>query len=286
MALVSGTPVAAERRYTWRALRPVLLLGSFVAVWWALMTGAAVAQADDTPHTGQSSGHQHLVDHLRSQVEKVEHQTRQHVQPVRTVVRRVHHDPGVSQMRQQVRTQVPAQVRATVRTTVSTTIARTRGVVEKTPAAPVVDTAETSVELPVPVAQSPTGQGNSPKLRHSSRAPDTSLAGRPSTSPDSVSEALAATGRAPVVAPADAVVEAQGDGPVNGPVDGPVDGPLTPAPPDPCSSPSGSGSSSSTPVGITESSMLGMPQGQRDARTWAAARPSGGPADEPGSSPD
>src|SRR6478735_827884 len=78
MVQVSVFAATADRRSQWRALRPVLILGGFVAVWWALMTG--VAQADSTPH-------HHLVDHLRSQVQAEHHDT-----PVRDAVRRVHHD--------------------------------------------------------------------------------------------------------------------------------------------------------------------------------------------------
>ena len=78
MVQVSVCPATADRRSQWRALRPVLILGGFVAVWWALMTG--VAQADSTPH-------HHLVDHLRSQVQAQHHDT-----PLRDAVRRTHHD--------------------------------------------------------------------------------------------------------------------------------------------------------------------------------------------------
>ena len=78
MSQVSVCSATAHGRSPWRALRPVLLLGGFVAIWWALMTG--VAQAESTPHHS-------LVDQVRSEV-KAQH----HATPVRDVVRRVHHD--------------------------------------------------------------------------------------------------------------------------------------------------------------------------------------------------
>ena len=59
MSQVSVCSATAHGRSSWRALRPVLVLGGFVAIWWALMTG--VAQADSTPHHS-------LVDQVRSQV--------------------------------------------------------------------------------------------------------------------------------------------------------------------------------------------------------------------------
>src|SRR3954454_12417290 len=74
---ISGEGMAADERTSRHALRALLLLGGFVAVWWALMTG--VAQADSTPH--------HLLDQVRSQVPTKHHET-----PVRDALRRAHHD--------------------------------------------------------------------------------------------------------------------------------------------------------------------------------------------------
>ena len=69
MSQVSACSATAHGRSPWRALRPVLVLGGFVAVWWALMTG--VAQAESTPHHS-------LVDQVRSQVKA-------HTTPLRSV---------------------------------------------------------------------------------------------------------------------------------------------------------------------------------------------------------
>ena len=100
MSQVSVCSATAHGRSPWRALRPVLLLGGFVAIWWALMTG--VAQADSTPH-------HHLVDHLRSQVQAQHHDT-----PVRDAVRRVHHD--VKATTSKARHQVKESTRPVTRT--------------------------------------------------------------------------------------------------------------------------------------------------------------------------
>jgi hypothetical protein len=269
MDQVSVRPVTASRRSHWHALRPVLVLGGFVAVWWALMTG--VAQADD------GTAHHHLVDHLRSQVKVQQHQTQQH-RPVRDLVRRAHSEvkatttPVRHQVRETVRpvTHQVTQATTTIHSTVSETVQTTRDLLQKSHAGPAVDTVEETVKNATGIAESSTGQGNSPKLHHSSKVSVTALAGRPSATLGAHSESPAAPDRAAGKTHRE----------------GPLDGPRTPALPDPCSSPSGSGSSSFAPVGITESSLLVMPQVQRDLRTWRLARLPGGPAYQPGSSPD
>jgi hypothetical protein len=279
MNQVSVRPVTAARRSHWHALRPVLVLGGFVAVWWALMTG--VAQADDgTAH------HQHLVDHLRSQVKAQQHtpvrQTQQHRtqqhRPVRDLVRPATSEveatttPLRHQVREAVRpvTHQVTRTTTTIHSTLSETVQTTRGLLQKSPAGPAVDTVEDTVKNATGIAESSTVQGNSPKLRHSPKASVTALAGRPSATLGAHSESPAAPDRA-----AGATHR-----------EGPLDGPRAPALPDPCSSPSGSGASSFAPVGVTESSLLVMPQVQRDLRPWRLARLPGGPAYQPGSSPD
>jgi hypothetical protein len=276
MVQVSVCPATADRRSQWRALRPVLILGGFVAVWWALMTG--VAQADSTPH-------HHLVDHLRSQVQAQHHDT-----PLRDAVRRTHHDVKATtgkvhhQARNTTRpvtrtvstvvdstplAPVAAKATTTIRTTLSTTVATTRALVAKSAAGPVVDAVEDAVKDAVENPESSTGQGNSHSPRHATKATDTLRAkllsanfGQYSPTPD---QAQAST---------------DADGPGHGPRG-------IPSLPDPCASPSGSGTSSSfTPVGITESSLLVMPRVLSDHHTWRLARLPVGPAYQPGSSPD
>ena len=145
MVQVSVCPATADRRSQWRALRPVLILGGFVAIWWALMTG--VAQAESTPH-------HHLLDHVRSQVQAEHHAT-----PVRDAVRRVHHDVRATtekvhhQARNTTRpvthtvsavldrtplAPVTTKATKTIRTTLSSTVATTRALVAKSAAGPVV----------------------------------------------------------------------------------------------------------------------------------------------------
>src|SRR4051812_28711893 len=112
MVQVSVCPATADRRSQWRALRPVLGLGGFVAIWWALMTGAA--QAETTPHHP-------LLDHVRSQVQAEHHAT-----PVRDAVRRVLHDVRATTEK------VHHQARNTTRPVTQTVSA----VLDRTPLAP------------------------------------------------------------------------------------------------------------------------------------------------------
>src|SRR4051812_6640440 len=77
---ISGDGTTAGERSFQHALRLLLILGGFVAIWWALMTG--VAHAESTP---QHASH-HGLDVLRASA-KAHHPT-----PVRDLVRRVHHD--------------------------------------------------------------------------------------------------------------------------------------------------------------------------------------------------
>jgi hypothetical protein len=272
---ISGDGMAAGERTSRHALRALLVLGGFVAIWWALMTG--VAQADSTPH-------RHLLDQVRSQVPAQHHET-----PVRDAVRRAHHDvkTATQHVRHEVRdtarpvthtvstvvdsTPLPpvaAQATKTIRTTVSTTVAETRALVTKSADNPVVTTVEQTVKDAIAKPESSTGQGNSHSSRHSTNQ-HAALTGHSSSV---FAQQSATPGRAQTSTPADA----PGDRPLR-----------TPSLPGPCSSPSGSGtSSSSTPVGVTESSYSVTPTVLGDHHTWRLARLPVGPAYQPGSSPD
>jgi hypothetical protein len=276
----SGYSTTAPGRSSLHALRPVLILGGFVAIWWALMTG--VAHADSTPS-------HHLVDHLRSQATVA---TQHHDEPVRAAVRRVHHDvqATTTEVRHQVRSTtrpvtqhvsaavrktplapVATKVTETIHTTLSETVATTHAVLVESPVGAVDDVVSHTVKNATEKPGSSTGQGNSHSLRHSAKAPATSTASSPSSTSGQPSESSVAADRAPA--------SSQG----NGPLDSPFGAPSLPGP---CASPSGSGSASSTPVGIIESSLLVLPSVLSDHHTWRHARLPGGPAYQPGSAPD
>ena len=275
MSQVSGKPTTAHGRSVWRVLRPVLVLGGFVAVWWALTTG--VAHADATP--------QGLGDKVRAAAKADS-------SPVRDVVRRVQNEAkaattkaatNVRQQAEPVTRTVSSAVDATpvapvvtkatesVHATVSDAVEKTRAKLTKSAAGPVVDTVGSTVKKTAPKPPSSTGQGNSPSERTSKQTSAASFAallsstfGQQSTSPAATAEQRAS-------------IEAEL------PLDGPGG---TPPVHDPCASPSGSSSTSFTPVGVTESSWLVLPSVLRDLPTWRLARQPGGPAYQPGSSPD
>jgi hypothetical protein len=272
MTQVSVCPATAERRSQWRALRPVLILGGFLAIWWALMTG--VAHADSTTQ-------HHGLDKVSASVKG------QHVGQVHDVVRRAHHDAKptaskrTSHVSHQARpvtrkvrtaasivssTPIADQATKVIRTTVSDTVAKTKKLVRNTAAGPVFGTVDEVVKNTIEKPESSTGQGNSHSLSPSGKTSDAELlaafeaSGHRSASPAMLDRATTPTA---------------GDSPLR-----------APSVPDPCASPSGSGSTSYTPVGITESSLLMMPSVLRDLRTWRLARLPGGPAYQPGSAPD
>lgn len=272
MTQVSVCPATAERRSRWRALRPVLILGGFVAIWWALMTG--VAQADSTPR-------QPGLDVVKASVKGPDVQ-------VRDVVRRAHQDvkattsKATSRVSHQARpvtrkvtervapivnsAPIAHQATRAIRTTVSDTVATTKELLRDTAAGPVVDTVDGLVENTIEKPESSTGQGNSHSLRAAKKAAIAELLTAFET--DGVRSAITAQQHR-------ATTPIDGDFPVP-----------APASPDPCASPSGSGSTSFTPVGISESSLLVMPSVVRDLRTWRLARLPVGPAYQPGSAPD
>jgi hypothetical protein len=160
----------------------------------------------------------------------------------------------------------------TIRTTVSDTVAKTDQLVGETATGPVVGAAHEVVTDTAENAESSTRQGDSHQLRHQESEAANILAGLLAST--SGAGSTAATGTADV-ASADT-----GDGPADRPAG-------TPSLPDPCTSPSGSGSSSSfTPAGVIESSLLVTSSVLRDPVSWRLARLPGGPAYQPGSSPD
>jgi hypothetical protein len=276
MSQVSVCSTVASGRSSWRALRPVLILGGFVAIWWALMTGVAHADSGHAPR-------HHSLDAIRSSAKA-------HLAPVRDAARRVHHEAkatstrATAPVRHEVRpaikpvtrtvttvvssTPVLEKATRTIRATVSDTVATTTKVLGDTAAGPVVDVVRGVVSDTVDKAESSTGQGNSHLSRHQvSDAADTSAGLLASTSGagGSTSTDTASSGN-------------------HSPSDSPSGNPTLP---DPCTSPSGSGSSTSyTPAGVLESSLLVTPSVLRDHRSWRLARLPGGPAYEPGSSPD
>ena len=251
------------------------MLGGFVAVWWALTTG--VAHADGSTHG--------LGDTVRAAAKA-------HSSPVRDVVRRAHHDarPTTTKVAAHVRHQatpvtrtvssvvdatpvapVKAKVTETIRSGVSDTVEKTRSLLAKTAADPVLDTVDKTTETVPQKPESSTGQGNSPSERSSKKASTSSFVdllsstfGQQSTTSATLDQQRSS-------------IEAES------PLDDPGG---TPPVHDPCTSPSGSSSTSFMPVGVTESSWFVMPSVLRDLPTWRLARLPGGPAYQPGSSPD
>lgn len=262
------------------ALRPVLILGGFIAIWWALMTGVAQADTDHAPR------HQGL--------EAVRTTAKAHLAPVRDAARRVHHEAKATTsrasapIRHQVRpatkpitktvtsvvssTPVLEKATRTISATVSDTVATTHELLGETVASPIADVADEVVKDAVENGESSTGQGNSHPLRHQASDAANTFAG--------LLASTSGAGRTTSASTDGEAVSTTGDRPANGP-------PGAPTLPDPCTSPSGSGSSSSfAPAGVIESSLLVTPSVHRDLRSWRLARLPGGPAYEPGSSPD
>lgn len=275
MSQVSGTPATAYGRSTWRVLRPVLMLGGFVAVWWALSTG--VAHAD---------GPQGLGDTVRAATKA------QHSSPVRDVVRGAHHEakPTTTKVRHQAEpvsravssvvdstpiAPVTSEVRETVRSTVSETVEKTRSVLTKTTSKPAGDKVRAAVKKSAPKPQSSTQQGNSRSERASKKPSTAASPTLTFATPGQQATSSALTSSAA----ADSQASIEAEPPLESP------GGTLPVH-DPCASPSGSGSTSTTPVGITESPTFVMPAVLRDLPTWRLARLPGDPAYQPGSSPD
>jgi hypothetical protein len=101
MGQATVTETTDERRWS-RALRPLVLLGGFVLLWWVLMTGAA--QADDGPDGGLADTARHATGSLERAVDHPVRRTvssgkaHQHRAPVGQLTRtvRAHVNPVVS----------------------------------------------------------------------------------------------------------------------------------------------------------------------------------------------
>ncbi len=288
MSQVSVSPVTAHGRSTWRALRPLLILGGFVAVWWALMTGVAHADGSDkAPRHSvldqvRSTAKAHHATPVKDLVRKTQHAVKANTSKASADVRKVVR-PVTEKVTQKVTsvvksTPVVRDVSKTATTTVSQTVAKTRDVLDKTPAGPVVDPVLKPVDDVVDTAtqkpESSTGQGNSHSKSHSGTSTATSFA-------QQLPSVLETSGHGSATAATSDQAKPSQDG--GSPLDGPRGDPSAPGP---CASPSGSGSTSFTPVGTLESSLLVAPSVLRDTHTWRLARLPGGPAYEPGSSPD
>lgn len=200
-----GTRVAAttDTRRFGRALRPLLLLGGFVVLWWCLATGTA--QADDGAHdlgkatrgpagTVERAAHQparnvagpaHRATH--SAAPKVAHTVRQHAAPAVSPVA----SPAVRTVENTVRTSPvkPLLDAATtaVRTEVVPVLEQTRQTVETTvlgisviPELEGLETIEDALPL---VGGSSTPQGETPS-KQAARAPS---AARATTAVDATS---------------------------------------------------------------------------------------------------
>jgi hypothetical protein len=284
MSQVSVCSTTAKERSSWRALRPVLILGGLVAVWWALMSG--VAHADGPHHrTALEQLPAHAKAHHATPVRNLAdraHRTHEQVGPTRAratgrVVHEVRHQarPVTRTVASVVEsTRVTSHTVRAVHTTVSGTVARTRMLVRDTAASPGRDVVGQVVDRTAGKPESSTGQGNSHSSRPQGKGSVTSFAQLASTAFDTGGPGSATSTTADRVNPS-----IDGRSPANGPRG-------APAVPGPCASPSGSGSSSSTPEGITGSSWLGLPSVLRDHHAWRLARLPGGPAYRPGSSPD
>lgn len=296
---MSQVPVRSEAacgRSPRRALRPLLLLGGFVALWWALMTG--VAQAEDAPDRGSVLGQvvsQVTANPVTANPGKANPVQADPVKPVRGAVSTVTHE--VHKAVEPVTKQVAAEVHhtPTVRTVTTTVSQTTHQVLDVTPAKPVADAVDAvvvktvdevvdgAVTGPVEKPQSSVLPENSPHLQ-----PQEHVSGK---SPENTSAASHTRYDAHVLEAAEMSMQVSpGTDPAQtaprggSPLDGPgVDLALTA----PCASSSGSVSSSSpTPGAITESSCLTVPTAAFEVHPWRQARLPGGPAYPPTSSPD
>jgi hypothetical protein len=294
MSQVSAYPVAAHGRSTWRALRPLLLLGGFALLWWALMTGVAHADGSDKPRPSvldqvRSAAKAHATpdkkptakparDLVGKTRETVKATTTQVTHRVTTDVRKTVEPVTRSVTATVESTPVVGKVTKAATQTLGTTVTKTRALLNETAVGPVVDPVLKPVDEVVTTnlskPESSTGQGNSPSTGPSGQSAATSFA-------EQLPTAFEAGGQSSASTAGDHRVTSSNEG--GSPLDGPRGTPLSP---DPCASPSGSGSTSFTPVGSTESSLLTLPSVLRDQHTWRLARLSGGPAYEPGSSPD
>ncbi len=155
MGQATLTATTDERRWSC-ALRPMVLLGGFVLVWWFLMTGTA--QAGDGPAreladtaSAVTGSVERVVDRQADRRAPAAAEDRQHQSPVTKVTRTVHRHvapvvapvtaPVASIAKQTVENDVePVTTRTTdtVRTVVGKVVKDVRSGLEKTPAGSVV----------------------------------------------------------------------------------------------------------------------------------------------------
>ena len=269
MAQVALVTVTAERRPLFRALRPLLLLGGFAALWWVLMTGSA--QATSGPD------HHELRDTLRSASATVHR-----AMPVTwsPTVRRIVH---VTESR--TTPVVPAVRRGVVPVTRAVT-APVRSALAKPPAAHVAQRAQGAVHRPI-VSGAPAPDRNRPPA-----SPRTAPA------PPEAPEAPAASAPAPHAAPSSTRSAATPERSSAAPSPGhhrtwrhahsPSPTPLPAgAPPASEHCPSGpSGPATPTAARIAETPLLVAPSTVPGRHAWRVAGHSDGPSHLPACSPD
>ena len=260
------SPATAGKRPSWHALRPWLLLGGFVAVWWILSTGTA--QADSTPRVQA-----HVLETAKGLT---------HTGPVRHVAGRAHHVTTARHETTPVRDRVKT-VSHTTRSTVqvaATSIhevvrGQLPGVVTK-PVDRLLRTAESTVGHAVPgvvtLPESSSTQGNSAHTVSHAKATGAS----PAVTSTSSWQRLAGTvGAFPFELGARTLAAL--DKPFRAPFDLPTQAPVSAAfvP-----------FTSILLIGLLDALSLGTRSALQDSRLWRLARLPGGTSYEPGSSPD
>lgn len=279
MAQVTLGKVAADRRPVLPVLRPLLVLGGFVALWWILMTGSAQAAS------GPDHDHD-LRDTLRSVTSTVHRAAPVTKTPA---VRRVSHE-----------------ARSTVSHVARPALAPVRSIVAATPAAPVVKQATTSVrETTVAIVDVVSAAPSASAVEPATGTLQNAL---PTRIPPSILnvESSTLTGESPSTPTDRAIPGAQPEFALQVPssaastpsITAPaqsLEHPRSPSPQGPftnptsserCPSSSGSGSTTPLPAGFHELSFLVGPSVGADRHPWRLALRSGGPSHLPGCSPD
>ena|ERR1700712_45514 len=261
------SPATAEKRSRRHALRPWLLLGGFVAVWWILATGTA--QADSSPRhhlqvteTVSALTHSTPVRHLADRGHQVTRETAHHAATA------VHHPV--------------ATVSQATRTTGAVT---TKGISEVTsgrlptivvkPVSGLVGTAHDTVGDAVPsmatLPESSTTQGDSASHHSVAKsASESSSAAAPSPS-----KAFDDTFEIFPIAFAARTAGALGQ-PFQAPADGPTEGPVSVT----------LALASILLLGLVGALSFANRSALQRSRMWRLARLPGGVFFEPGSSPD
>ena len=257
------SPSTAEKRSAWQTLRPWLLLGGFVAVWWVLSTGAA--QAESTPRlpahvTERASALTHAgpVRHLADRAHRATETARHDATPVRDHVRTVSHETRSTvqatstNVQDVVRGHLPADVAMLLHTTQSTVAHAVPGAVQ--------------------VPEFPVTQGDSTHHGSRSKATIERSALGSTSSLQSLSDTLGTFPfelGARTLAALDHPFQAPFDMPAQAPVSGAF-APLT----------------SILLIGLLDALSLATRSALQDSRPWRLARLPGGTSYDPGSSPD